>query len=61
MSTNEGLVEEFLARVKERYDISDLIDILEMTIDEFVDLTWDDLLECHELQVECGIQEEENE
>lgn len=61
MSADEDLIEEFLARVKERYDIADLVEILDMTIDDFVDLTWDDLLENPELQIECGILKEDNE
>lgn len=61
MSINEDLTEEFLNRVKERYSIEELVEILEMTIDDFIDLTWDNLLENHQLQIECGIIGEDTE
>lgn len=58
MTVNDDLIEEYLNRIKETYTVYDLIEILGMDIDQFLEITWDLLLENQQLQLELGIQSE---
>jgi hypothetical protein len=61
MSQDTDYLQEYKNRLIERYEIIDLVEILGLTIEDFIEVFYDDLIENHHLQKELGVLQEENE